>query len=918
MILGKNEIIARAINFSTEWKDAHYEKGEAQSFYEEFFRVFGIKRRNVAEYERHVRRLNDRGGFIDLFWPSVLLAEHKSAGSDLDEAMGQADEYFVSLDQEQRPRYMMACDFQNFYLIDLDERKERRFSLYELSENIDCLEFMRGVVHPVKPESPVSVNASYLMGQIHDGLKRSGYGRHDMGYLLTRLTYCLFADYTGIFDKHNFQRYIKNRTSEDGSDLGAKLVELFYILNTSVPKRQSNLDSELDEFPYVDGNLFMEHIDFPAFNAKMRDLLIEALEFDWSRVSPAIFGSLLQSVMDKKKRREEGAHYTTESNIMRVIGPLFLDDLTGKLGRIMSRRGDSRTSELKKFQKILAGLKFLDPACGSGNFLVVAYREIRKLEHRVIRELHDPKIQMLDVSILSKVDVDQFYGIEMDEFSSRIAETALWMMDHIMNVELGGMYGQAYARIPLKKHPNIANADALEMDWNSVLPASECSYVLGNPPFGGARKSSNKKRMQVRRIVGLGRSSDSLDYVAAWLFKAGGYVGAGTPIGFVATNSITQGEQVGQLWPPLFDKYGLEITFAHRPFKWGSEARGIAKVIVVIVGLKRKGAHKRKRRLFHHEGKETVEEKPAAISPYLVGSDNQLPIVMKTSRRLNDLPMPKSGSQPIDGGHYIFTDYEKERFLSTEPRAAPLFRQYVNGYEFLRGRNRWILDLHDEDLNELHGLPGIIGRIQKVKKLRLESERMGTRKLAETAKLFQVKTAPMERFLAIPRISSEKREYVPMGYMDPPNIPSDDIIIVEKATIGLFGILTSKMHMLWLRTIGGRLKSDLRYSIKVVYNTFPVPWGGGGCKALEPYAQKILDVRAKYPGSTLKDLYHQDAMPTDLKRAHMALDRATEKLYRNKPFESDSERLKHLLDLYSLMKPDIVNMFGRKHRRRRS
>ena len=699
-MLSQNEIRARAGKFAEDWKDANYEKGETQSFYNDFFNVFGIQRRNVAAYEKQVKRLNDKNGFIDLFWPKILLIEQKSAGHDLNKAMQQADEYFLGLPENIRPRFMLACDFQNFHLVDLEERTEYHFKLSELPNKVEYFNFMRGIIqHEIKEEDPVNIQASEMIGKIYDNLETSRYGKHDMEYLLTRLTYCLFADDTGIFESHIFQNYLSNRTSEDGSDLGNKLIQLFQVLNTPEKSRQLYLDEDLTKFPYIDGNLFNEMIVIPAFDSKTRSLLIEASNFNWEKVSPAIFGSLFQSVMNKDERRESGGHYTQESNIMKIIEPLFLDELKEEFERIKSRKDSHRKKELEKFQDKLANLKFFDPACGSGNFLIIAYREIRRLELEIIRELHDKKTKLLDVSKLAKVDVDQFYGIEINDFSCRIAETALWMMDHIMNVELSLEYGETYARIPLKKHPHIWNTDALEIDWNEILPSSECSYILGNPPYGGAKIQNAKQREQIKLIASLGKSGGTLDYVSGWFLKAAKYVNDTTPIGFVATNSITQGEQVGQLWSTLLEKHGLKLNFAHRQFKWESEARGKAAVIVVILGLAK--YNMMKKRLFHYDAGKLIEENPKFISPYLVGSNEELPIVNETSKRLNNLPPIVMGSKPIDGGHYIFTDDEKKEFLKIEPNAESLFRPYVNGKEFLNNENRWILKLHNVQPNEL-------------------------------------------------------------------------------------------------------------------------------------------------------------------------------------------------------------------------
>ena len=571
MRLNWNEIRVRAAQFSKDWANAHYEKGETQSFYNDFFEVFGVKRRRVAVYEKQVKKLNNKQGFIDLFWPGVLLIEQKSAGRDLNKARIQAEEYCLGLKDNEFPRYILLSDFQSFELYDLEEGIEAKFSLSELPQNVEKLGFIIGVQkRSFQDQDPVNIEASELMGRVHDALEESGYDGHDLEQFLVRLLFCLFADDTGIFEPRGiFETLIKDRTTEDGSDLGQWISQLFDVLNTPEAERYKTLDEDLAAFPYINGDLFKDRLPIPAFDAEMRKVLIEACEFSWDAISPAIFGSLFQSVMDKEERRSQGAHYTTEKNIMKLIGPLFLDDLRLQFERIKARK-TQRLKLLAEFHEKLAKLTFFDPACGCGNFLIISYRELRQLELEVLIAMRTDQQLTLDATTLSKVDVDQFYGIEIGEFPARIAEVAMWMMDHIMNNRLSLEFGQTYVRIPLRKSPHIVFGDALETSWDDVLAPSECSFVLGNPPFVGAKYQSDEQREQVRRIAALGKSGGTLDYVTAWFLKAGEYVQDGDArIGFVSTNSITQGEQVAQLWPLLFHKHNLEIAFAHRTFAWG-------------------------------------------------------------------------------------------------------------------------------------------------------------------------------------------------------------------------------------------------------------------------------------------------------------------------------------------------------------
>ena len=736
MRLSWNEIRTRAADFSREWATASYEKGETQSFYNEFFEVFGVRRRDVARYEERVKRLDNSDGYIDLFWPGTLLVEQKSAGRSLEAAREQAGSYFDALPEHERPRYQLLCDFQTFELLDRDEREEWRFALADLPDHIDKFGFILGLEkRTFSDQDPVNIAAAELMGELHDALKESRYAGHNLEQFLVRTVFCLFADNTGIFERDSFLYLIEERSSEDGATLGGLLTELFQVLDTPEDQRLATRDEDIARFPYVNGDLFRDPLRMPAFTASMRELLIEACRFDWSKVSPAIFGSLFQSVMEPAQRRAEGAHYTTERNILKVIEPLFLDGLRAEFEQILAlRRG--RRARLEAFHQRLGEMTFFDPACGCGNFLIIAYRELRRLEIEVIRELRAYEVaeeqRQLDVAALSRIDVDQFYGIELSEFPVRIAETALWMMDHIMNNELSLAFGQSYARIPLKASPHILHADALETDWVEHLPPERCSYVFGNPPFGGAKFQSPEQREQVRRIANLGKSGGTLDYVTAWFIKAGEYTERGhAPIGFVATNSITQGEQVGQLWPVLFGRCGLEITFAHRTFAWGSDARGKAHVHVVIIGLAKADDAPGERRLYSYDdlNGEPHESHHAALSPYLFDASG---LADRTPCRTGGLPADqwhaplKTGVQMIDNGILTCTATEYADFIAAEPGSQQFFRKYIGGDEYINGFHRWILYLADASPQQLRQLPRVRQRLREVREYRASSRRPST------------------------------------------------------------------------------------------------------------------------------------------------------------------------------------------------
>ena len=927
MRLSWNEMRVRAAGFARSWAGAAYEKGETQSFYNEFFHIFGVERRSVTRYEEHVRRLDNTHGYIDLFWPRVLIVEQKSAGRDLTKAYGQAGEYFDALPEREKPGHILVSDFQTFDLHDLDERERTVFSLADLPANIEKFGFILGLRRRAfRDQDPANIKAAELAGNLHDALAEAGYQGHDLERFLVRLVFCLFADDTGIFEPRDiFFNFIEERTSEDGADLGPWLTHLFQVLDTPEDARPQTLDEDLAKFPYVNGDLFKGYLPIAPFNTAMRNALLETCRFDWSNISPAIFGALFQSVMEPAERRAQGAHYTTEKNILKVIEPLFLDDLRAEFERLKARKDSRRSAELGRFQEKLGRMKFFDPACGCGNFLIIAYRELRELEMEVIRELRAAEAQHdLYATDFSRVTVDQFYGIELGEFPARIAETALWMMDHIMNNRLSLEFGQTYTRIPLTTSPHILCADALENDWATLLPPEDCSYVFGNPPFVGAKFQTGAQRLQVRRIADLGKSGGTLDYVTAWFIRAGEYLRkSATRIGFVATNSITQGEQAAQLWPLLFDRCRLEISFAHRTFAWGSDARGVAHVHVVIIGLDAREIERAEKRLFNHPdiNGEPEESRHAALSPYLFdagGLGDPLLTVQRAHLPINGMRKLIVGSNPLDGGHYVFKAEERDAFLAQEPDADSLLRPYLGAREYLQGGRRWVLALHDASPATLARLPRVRERIAAVRAYREASKSSFTRSLAGTPTLYHLNVLPNTPFLAIPQTSSERREYVPMGWLEPPVIPSVKLIVLEDATLADFALLTSTMHMAWMRTVTGRMKSDYSYSLGLVYNTFPTPPGDADLSKLEPLAQAVLDARAAHPESTLAELYDPDLMPPDLRRAHQALDRAVDNLYRRGGFASERERVEHLFALYEKIRAPLeARVRGRGKRRRR-
>ncbi|HEY8228886.1 MAG TPA: DNA methyltransferase, partial [Rhodanobacteraceae bacterium] len=832
MPLSWNEIKDRALRFSREWADEASEDAEAQSFWNDFFNVFGVPRRKVANFEKKVKKIDGRDGYIDLLWKQVLLVEHKSRGHDLDRAHAQARDYFHGLTDAELPRYLLVSDFARFRLYDLEGDGEPvEFALKDLHKHVRAFGFIAGYqARSFKDEDPVNIEAAERMGRLHDALKAAGFDGHALEVLLVRLLFCLFAEDTGIFPRSAFHELISQRTREDGSDLGPWLAQLFQTLDTPRDKRQRTLDEQLAELPYVNGKLFSEQLPLAAFDAKMRVLLLDASALDWSRISPAIFGSMFQSVMDAKARRNLGAHYTSEKNILKLIGPLFLDDLKGELDKI-----GNHDAKLKSFHVKLSNLRFLDPACGCGNFLVIAYREIRMLELEVLhRQFAQQQSVLTRVAEHVAVDVDQFYGIEIEEFPAQIAQVALWLMDHQMNLQVAEQFGEYFARLPLVKAPTIVHGNALRIDWNEVVPRESLSYILGNPPFVGAKLMTAGQRTDLLAVAGDLKGAGLLDFVCGWYLKASRYLTGrhsregGNPVpfahavrcAFVSTNSITQGEQVSVLWGDML-RHGFHIFFAHRTFQWNNEARGMAAVHCVIVGFA--DANIVPKRLFDYADiRGEPHELPAAnINPYLVdASDVLLP---NRSVPICDVPKIGIGNKPIDGGNYLFTTEERDAFIARGPASAKWFRRWLGSDEFINGWERWCLWLGDCPPAELRKMPEAMKRVEAVRDYRLASKSAPTRKLAATPTHFHVENIPDSSYLVIPKVSSERRAFIPIGFMSSDTLCSDLVFIVPHATLSQFGVVTSTMHMAWVRAVCGRLESRYRYSAGIVYNNFPWP-----------------------------------------------------------------------------------------------
>ncbi|MBS0618138.1 MAG: class I SAM-dependent DNA methyltransferase [Spirochaetes bacterium] len=918
MALSWNEIKDRAVKFSKEWADTTSEDAEAKSFLDAFFDVFGISLKRVGSFEHKVKILGLSGepvsgsplrpsstGFIDLLWKGVILIEMKSAGKDLDKAFVQAKEYIQGLKESEIPKYILVCDFKNFRLYDSEERTTVEFKLADFVKNVQHFSLVAGYQkRTYQEQDPVNIRAAELLGKLHDQLKEVGYTEHPLEVFLVRLLFCLFAEDTTIFEKLQFQTFIEQKTAEDGSDIASKLQELFQVLDTPSEKRFKNLDEDLARFPFVNGKLFEETLPIASFDAKMRQALLNCCYLDWSKISPAIFGSMFQSVMNNEERRNLGAHYTSEKNILKLIKPLFLDDLWAEFDACKENK-----PKLIEFHKKLRDLKFLDPACGCGNFLVIAYRELRLLEIEILKKILKGD-RVLNIQAELWLDVDMMAGIEIVEFPARIAEVAMWLIDHQMNMLASEEFGQYFIRLPLQAAPNIHHANALRMNWEDVVPKEKLSYIMGNPPFVGKNYQNPEQRQDKLKILSEIQNCSDLDYVASWIVKATMLIkNSEIQVGFVSTNSITQGEQAPLLWNWMFQNH-IFINFAHRTFNWSNEARNKAAVHCVIIGFALFEKNHKFLFDYHNLNQEPVMRIVAKINGYLIEANHTT--IIKRREPICAVPSMGYGSKPTDNGALLFDTEEKIAFLKKEPQAEKFFKRFMKASEFINNEYRYCLWLKDVEPQELKSMPNIIERLNQVRKFRLASTAKPTRESSRTPALFFYVNQPKSKFLLIPGISSENRPYIPIGFLMPDVIAGDNTWIVAKASGYHFGIIQSRMHMAWARTVSGRIKSDFQYSASIVYNNFPWPEDPSNrqVKAIETAAQKVLDVREEFlqpspsgrgvegEGASLANLYDPLTMPPKLVKAHNELDKAVDLAYRPYPFANDAKRMEWLFELY--------------------
>lgn len=881
--------------FAAFWKDKGYERGESQAFWMSLLRdVYGIEHpEQFISFEDQVKL--DHTSFIDGYIDAThVMIEQKGLGKDLRKGIKQSDgsilspfqqakRYAAELPYSKRPRWIITCNFAEFLVYDMEKPngEPEQILLKDLPKEYYRLQFLVDTGNEnLKKEMEISLKAGDLVGKLYDAILKQYKNPDDpetlksLNKLCVRLVFCLYAEDAGIFGKHQvFHDYLKKYPA---SEVRHKLVELFRILDTKEEDRDPYLDEDLLAFPYVNGGLFAdEHIEIPRFTDEIVNLLLTnaSEDFDWSGISPTIFGAVFESTLNPETRRSGGMHYTSLENIHKVIDPLFLDDLKAELDDIKALKVEKiRKERLQAFRKKLSTLVFLDPASGSGNFLTETYISLRRLENDALFEETHGQMMLGDNDVI-QVSIGQFYGIEINDFAVTVAKTALWIAESQMMQETEQLMQINLDFLPLKSYANIVEGNALRIDWESVVDKSKLSYIMGNPPFVGARMMSVSQKDDVLTVFEGVKNNGNLDYVSCWYKKASQLItGTSVRTALVSTNSITQGEQVAILWKDLFE-HGVHIDFAHRTFRWDSEASLKAHVHCVIVGFS-KAPNSKQKRIFDGGSEKAVSN----INGYLVEADSI--VIESRTKPICNIPEIGIGNKPIDGGFYLFTEEEMIEFIKKEPKSKPFFRKWLGSREFINGYYRYCLWLGDCSPKELRSMPECLKRVESVRNFRLESTSAGTRKIADKPTRFHVENMPETNYILIPKVSSENRRYVPMGFLTPDVLCSDLVFIVPEASLYHFGVLTSNVHMAWMRAVAGRLEMRYRYSKDIVYNNFPWCNPTPEQKAkIEHTAQMILDARAKYPDCSLADLYDETVMPPELRKAHQLNDRAVMEAY---------------------------------------
>ena len=914
------EIRKQAKEFANFWADKGYEKGQSQVFWLTLLnKVLGVD--NPEQYISFEDKVMlDHTSFIDGYISAThVLIEQKSRDRDLRKAIRQADgtlltpfqqakRYSADLPYSKRPRWIITCNFQEFLIYDMEKPNGEPESilLKNLPKEYYRLQFIVNSQNEnIKKEMEISIKAGEIVGILYDALLKQ-YNEKDeqelksLNELCVRLVFCLYAEDSGLFgEKLAFHNYLQ---SFQVKDTRRALIDLFKVLDTKIEDRDKYLDDELAKFPYVNGGLFAnEKIIIPHLTDEIIDILLHKASenFDWSEISPTIFGAVFESTLNPETRRSGGMHYTSIENIHKVIDPLFLDNLKDELEKIKEVKVEkTRKQQLEAFRKKLSSLIFLDPACGSGNFLTETYISLRRLENEALRLEIDSGKNVTSGQIAMgfddfiKVSIGQFYGIEINDFAVTVAKTALWISESQMMKETEEIVNQQLEFFPLKSYANIVEGNALRIDWNDVISKQKLSYIMGNPPFVGGMMMSREQKQDIISVVGDVKGVGELDFVSGWYYKATDYIkGTAIEVAFVSTNSICQGQQAVTMWKPLFEK-GIKIQFAYRTFVWDSEAQQKARVHCVIVGF---SFVNRKSKIIYDNDRARIVSN---INSYLMDAEDKF--IESRSTPICDVPQIRFGSMPRDGGGFVLTDEEKEELIKKEPLSAKWIHPYIGAYEFLNNKSRWCLWLMGANPHELKQCPIVMKRIEFVKNFRLESKAEGTRKFAETPTLFCQIAQPNSDYIAIPKTSSEKRKYIPIGFLDKNVIASDLLFLIPNANIYHFGILMSNVHNAWMRTLCGRLKSDYRYAKDIIYNNFPWPNPTKEQQAkIEKTAQAILNAREIYKDCSLADLYDDVAMPPELRKAHQLNDKAVMEAYGFwGKVKTESECVSELMKMY--------------------
>jgi hypothetical protein len=868
-MLSWEDIETNAVDFAAKWKNsAGNEKQQAQTFEKDLMGIFGVDWHDGL-HEHPVINSEGRQNYIDYLLPGKILIEMKSKGESLIRAYNQGYDYVKCLKPDEYPELLLVSDFEWIQVTNLKTMQTfKQYKLKDLKKHVRMLGGLAGYDSAVTFKTDIEVNtdASYKMAKLHDALKANGYTGKNLEVYLVRLLFCLFGEDTGIFEQKAFEHYLQH-SREDGSDLSGRLTDLFNTLNTPDNQRMTNLPEELKKFRYINGGIFADNLPSAYFDGKMRQIMLDCCDFDWGYISPAIFGSMFQGVMDDFERRALGAHYTSEENILKLIKPLFLDALWDEFERSKRTR-----EELESFHDKIAGLTFLDPACGCGNFLIITYRELRLLEFELLKMIYDNK-QLTLINLLCKVSVEQFYGIEYEEFPCQIAQVGLLLMKHQMDKQVSHYFGLNMIDFPIKETAHIVHGNALTLDWEDVVSKDVLDYIVGNPPFVGAALMSKEQKNQLLLTFEGIKNAGVLDYVTAWYYKAAQMMVRTLIRGaFVSTNSIAQGEQVSYIWKPIMENFNVHIDFAYRTFKWNNEAKGNAAVHCVIIGFS--GVFNPHLIIF--DGDET--EQADNINPYLVNAPTVF--VESHSKALCDVPTIYKGSIPVDGGNLIIEAKDYNDFIKKEPNSKEYIKPLLGSKEFINKLERWCLWIPNIEPSKLKKMPRVMQRVEAVRNFRLASKKKATQKYADYPTRFMEIRQPMAEYILIPRVSSERRKYIPIGFVSPDIISSDGNMVIPNANLYHFGILTSNVHNAWMRTVAGRLKSDYRYSGNIVYNNFPWPETTPDQQArIETAAKLVLDARSNYPDSSLADLYDPLSMPPDLLKAHKKLDTEVCKAY---------------------------------------